>query len=75
MVESNQEISGKIEQENRFYITPPVMLAQLVGPAVRPHWAIENTLHWVMDMLFRDDECRVQTDHAQANFTAIKLGS
>jgi predicted transposase YbfD/YdcC len=44
MVESSREISGKIEQEKRFYITSLVMLAHLVGPAVRSHWAIENSL-------------------------------
>jgi predicted transposase YbfD/YdcC len=48
------------------------MLAHLLGPIVRSHWAIENSLHWVMDMVFRDDECRVRTDHAPANFTTIK---
>jgi len=32
---------------------------------IRAHWAIENSLHWVMDMVFRDDECRVRTDNAQ----------
>lgn len=72
MVESRREISGKIEQETRFYITSLVMLAHLLGPVVRSHWSIENSLHWVMDMLFRDDECRVRTDHAPANFTTIK---
>jgi predicted transposase YbfD/YdcC len=72
MVESSREISGKIEQETRFYITSLVMLAHLIGPAIRGHWAIENSLHWVMDMLFRDDECRVRTNHAPANFTTIK---
>jgi predicted transposase YbfD/YdcC len=72
MVESSREISGKIAQETRFYITSLVMLAHLVGPVVRSHWAIENSLHWVMDMIFRDDECRVRTDHAPENFTTIK---
>ena len=72
MVESSREISGKIEHETRFYITSLVMLACLIGPAVRGHWAIENSLHWVLDMLFRDDECRVRTNHAPANFTTIK---
>jgi predicted transposase YbfD/YdcC len=72
MVESSREISGKIEQETRLYITSLVMLAHLIGPAVRSHWAIENSLHWVLDMLFRDDECRVRTNHAPANFTTIK---
>ena len=72
MVESSREISGKIEQETRFYVTSLVILAHLIGPAVRSHWAVENSLHWVMDMLFRDDECRVRTNHAPANFTTIK---
>lgn len=72
MVESSREIAGKIEQERRFYITSLVLPAHLVGPMVRDHWAIENSLHWVLDMLFRDDECRVRTDHAPANFTTIK---
>jgi predicted transposase YbfD/YdcC len=72
VVESSREISGKIQQETRFYITSLVMLAVLLGPIVRSHWAIENSLHWVMDMIFRDDECRVRTDHAPANFTTIK---
>ncbi len=72
MVESTREISGKIEQETRYYLTSLVMLAHLLGPAVRSHWAVENSLHWVMDMVFRDDECRVRTDHAPANFTTIK---
>jgi len=72
IVESSREISGKIERETRTYITSLVLLASLLGPIVRGHWAIENSLHWVMDMMFRDDECRVRTNHAPANFTAIK---
>jgi predicted transposase YbfD/YdcC len=72
MVESSREVSGKTEQETRFYITSLGMLAHLLGPVVRSHWAVENSLHWVMDMVFRDDECRVRTDHAPANFAAIK---
>ncbi len=72
MVESTREIGTKIEQETRFYITSLVWLAHLLGPTIRSHWAIENSLHWVMDMVFRDDECRIRTDHAPANFTTIK---
>lgn len=72
MVESTREIGDKIETETRFYITSLVWLACLLGPMVRDHWAIENSLHWVLDMVFRDDECRVRTDHAPANFTTIK---
>jgi len=72
MVESIREIGNKIETETRFYITSLALLAVLIGPIVRSHWAIENSLHWVMDMIFRDDECRVRTENAPANFTTIK---
>jgi predicted transposase YbfD/YdcC len=72
IVESTREFGGKVERETRYYITSLVMLAHLLGPAIRSHWAIENSLHWVMDMVFRDDECRVRTNHAPANFTTIK---
>jgi predicted transposase YbfD/YdcC len=72
IVESTREFGGKIERETRYYITSLVMLAHLLGPVIRSHWAIENSLHWVMDMVFRDDECRVRTNHAPANFTTIK---
>jgi len=72
MVESSREISGKTERETRFYLTSLVMIAALLGPVVRSHWAVENSLHWVLDMVFRDDDCRVRTDHAPANFTTIK---
>jgi predicted transposase YbfD/YdcC len=72
MVESQREIDGKITQETRFYITSLVLLANMIGPMIRDHWAVENCLHWVMDMVFRDDECRVRTENAPANFTTLK---
>jgi len=72
IVESHREINGKTQCETRFYLTSLVMVAALLGPIVRSHWAIENSLHWVMDMVLRDDECRMRTDHALANFTTIK---
>lgn len=72
IVDSTREIAGKIEHETRFYITSLVLPAGLLGPIVRSHWAVENSLHWVMDMIFRDDECRVRTEHAPANFTTLK---
>jgi hypothetical protein len=48
------------------------MLANAVGPMIPAHWAIENSLHWVMDKVFRDDECRVRTDNAPANFATCR---
>jgi len=72
MVESARELPGKTERETRFYITSLRLPAETVGPMIRDHWAVENSLHWVMDMVFRDDECRVRTDNAPANFVTLK---
>ena len=72
MVESERETEGKVETETRFYITSLTLLANAVGPMIRSHWMVENGLHWVLDMIFRDDECRVRKDHAPANFTTLK---
>ena len=48
------------------------MPADQPGPIVRSQQAIENNLHGVLAMVFRDDECRVRTDNAPANFATIK---
>lgn len=72
MVESIREIGEKTEVETRFYITSLVLTAMQLAGIIRSHWSVENSLHWVMDMIFRDDECRIRTDHAPANFTTIK---
>jgi len=72
MVESTREIGEKTERETRLYISSLALSAEELGPIIRSHWAVENSLHWVMDMVFRDDECRLRTDHAPANFTTIK---
>ena len=69
MVESTRESGEKTEFETRFYITSLLLLAAQLGPVVRSHWAVES-MHWIMDMVFRDDECR--TEHAPANFTTMK---
>jgi predicted transposase YbfD/YdcC len=72
MVESTREANGDVGTETRFHVTPLTLAAALLGPLLRGYWSIENFLHWVMDMVFRDDECRVRTDHAPANFATVK---
>ena len=72
MVESMREIIGqKTEPETRFYISSLPADAVRQGDAIRSHWAVESH-HWVMDMVFRDDECRIRRDNAPANFATIK---
>jgi predicted transposase YbfD/YdcC len=67
MVESTRESGEKTEFETRFYITSLLLLA--AQPVVRSQ---VESMHWIMDMVFRDDECRVRTEHAPANFTTMK---
>jgi len=72
VIDSLREVNGIGTCETRFYITSLTLEASHLGPIVRSHWSVENNLHWVMDMAFRDDECRIRTDHAPANFTTVK---
>ena len=72
MVESVREIiGGKTEHETRYYISSLAADAAQQGDAIRSHWGVEAH-HWVMDMVFRDDECRIRKANAPANFTTIK---
>ncbi len=48
-----------------------VVLEEIAG-AVRGHWGIGNSLHWVLDITFREDECRIRKDHAPANFATLR---
>ena len=43
-----------------------------VSEAVRGHWAIENTLHWSLDVTFREDDCRIRNKQAPANFALLR---
>ena len=72
IVESVRESPTGTETETRFYITSLNLPADDMARIVRGHWSIENSLHWVMDMVFRDDDCRIRTNNAPANFITIK---
>lgn len=71
MVESERLIDEKRERETRFYITSSADTAETLADIVRRHWSVES-MHWIMDCVFRDDECRVRTRNAPANFTTVK---
>jgi len=72
MVQYHAILQDKTRAETRFYISSMTSDAQHHAKAIRDHWGIENGLHWVMDMVFRDDECRIRKRNAPANFTTIK---
>jgi len=58
MIESKVETKAGTRTERRFYIASRSMTAKALGEAVRAHWQIENALHWVLDVTFRDDLVR-----------------
>jgi predicted transposase YbfD/YdcC len=72
IIETTRETGGVVEKDKRFTITSLVMLAHLPGPIARSHRAIVNSLHCVMDLVIRDNECRMRTNHAPANCAAIR---
>jgi predicted transposase YbfD/YdcC len=63
---------GRHRSEVRYYILSVVLSSKEFAGAVRGHWSIENNLHWQLDVSFREDECRVRTDHAPANLSVIR---
>jgi Transposase len=72
MVERERYVNGKTSTETSYYLTSLESDAARVSRAVRGHWGIENSLHWVLDIAFREDESRIRKDHAPANFAIIR---
>jgi predicted transposase YbfD/YdcC len=61
---STRTINDRSTSETRYYISSLPANAQKIAHAIRAHWGIENSLHWVLDMTFNEDYCRMRTDNA-----------
>jgi predicted transposase YbfD/YdcC len=72
MVESERIVNGKIEQEIRYYISSREPDAKAFGERVRGHWSIENSLHWVLDVVMREDEARIRKGHAAETMAIVR---
>ena len=72
MVESETERNGTIERDRRFYLCSSPLDVETFARVVRGHWGIENRLHWVLDVVFRDDLARLRSGNGPANMAIIK---
>ncbi len=73
MIERQREINGTVSIERAYYIgSQGITSAESFAQAARDHWGIENSLHWVLDITFREDDCRVRKDQAPHNFAALR---
>lgn len=73
MVEVERTIRDRTSVERRYFISSKKRLpAKVALSTVRAHWGIENRLHWILDLAFREDECRVRAGNAAANFAVLR---
>jgi predicted transposase YbfD/YdcC len=71
MTEYTREIRRKVATVRRFYISSSVDCPEKMAQHIRNHWQVENCLHWVLDVTFRQDACRIRQGNAAANFATI----
>ncbi len=72
MVESIRQVDDKTTVETRYFISSLESNAKQLANSVRSHWGIENSLHWVLDVALKEDDCRIRKDNAPQNFAVIR---
>lgn len=71
-VDSRAELSDRCRYETRYYISSALLTAEQAAAAVRGHWGIENRLHWVLDVVFKDDQSRLRKGHGAKNMAIVR---
>jgi predicted transposase YbfD/YdcC len=72
LVESRREMSEKVEIERRYYLVSLPADGVRFSDAVRQHWGVENGLHWVLDVSFDEDACRIRKDKGAQTFSVLR---
>jgi predicted transposase YbfD/YdcC len=72
MVESVREAEGKTTVERRYYLASLPLGVETFARAVRSHWGVENKVHWIMDVCFREDQSRARAGYAAENLATLR---
>lgn len=72
MVVATREINGVVTQAVRYYLSSLAVCALTLAKAMRGHWSVENSCHWILDVVFREDDSRVRTGHAAENLGLVR---
>lgn len=72
MVESIREIGAERSVERRYFLSSLAMDVQTFARAVRSHWGVENKVHWIMDVCFREDHSRARAGYAAENLATLR---
>lgn len=72
MVEATRQLNGQASTERRYYISSLSADAKRAAEAVRGHWGIENSSHWILDVAFREDDSRVRVGNAPENLALVR---
>jgi predicted transposase YbfD/YdcC len=72
MIETVRQVEGKVTTERRYYLSSLPLGITTFARAVRSHWGVENKVHWIMDVCFREDQSRARTGYAAENLATLR---